>query len=267
MAQTGVGRRLARGDDDIMQRGLGVLLVLSGALGVVSALLSISCYLSEGWFYLISLAGFACSLLYAGYVLAVGVMLLRKAPPRRGSLFWIAAAGICLIVPPALYMALMILGVVHDPFDGWWPPQEAIFHNAYWYEPGIPKILANREIFQFTSTLASILRSPLFWTFFPLMICVWSIWGRRSGLIDRLFGCLAVVLAIVMSMSAAETAWFHYQMTTYTYPPDVAVDFLYIPEAGWYPFYAVTVLLLVTTASLLFTRAKITRLTEQERIA
>ncbi len=241
-----------------MLRSIGLLLVVASAVGIIAVLQT---FFEYGGFEF--RLGSALALSFAGSGLAVGVMLLRKVPPKRGAIFWIAIFGVTrgalLAIPIGIGIALVLLQQINSLgltwFSNWWPPKEALFHNTLWFtfytgSTGPYEV----ELFYTTSSIAGIFVSPIFWFLVPLGLYLWVLWGRAGGLADKVLGYVALALAILMTISAIETGLVHYSMATYEPPPDTIVDFLYYPKLHWYVLYAIEVLLFTATAVLLLRR-------------
>jgi hypothetical protein len=242
-----------------MLRSIGLLLVVASAVGVVAVLQT---FFEYGGFEF--RLGSALALSFASYGLAIGVMLVRKAPPRRGALFWIAilsvARGALFAIPFGIGIALVQLKVAPEigwviPSNNWWPPKESLFHDTLWSSfyrgPTDPSELG---FFQATSSIAGIFTSALFWVFVPLILYLGVLWSRPGGIVDKIFGWIAFALAILVIISAVETGYIQYERTTAEWPPGISVQYFYYPALHWYVLYAIEVLLFTATGVLLLRR-------------
>lgn len=241
-----------------MLRSIGLLLVVASAVGIIAVLQT---FFEYGGFEF--RLGSALALSFASCGLAIGVMLVRKVPPRRGALFWIAIFGVTrgalFVIPIGIGIALVLLQLIGSigpmaPHGNWWPPKESLFHFTLWqtFDGGV--IPWESRLFQTTWLIAGIFASPIFWVLVPLGLYLWVLWGRAGGRADKVLGYIALALAILMAMSAIETGFVHCSIATFESPSDTIVDFLYYPKLYWYVLYAIEVLLFTATGTLLLRR-------------
>lgn len=255
-----------------MLRVMGVSLVLTSVLSLLAALQSIAYYLHESWFHWDDLASFAYSGAFAVCGVAVGVLLVRRTPANRGTTFWIALLGVGICAPLVVIHIMVLLFAIlsgrdhsslitiiffnTSSLDGWWPPPEFLFCDTLMYASSF-----RESLFWYGAPFHEPLKfvcapkgSLAFWTYVPLAICAQAIWGRTGNWADRLFALLAVLLSVLLVISAAEIAWHHYQQATYLPDPGTAIDYLYLPKLSWYAYYATVILWLSALAILLVRR-------------
>lgn len=256
-----------------MLRGIGIAIIIFGALGVLAALQSLTSVFLGRW----SDYGLGASIYsgaFAASGMAVGMLLLRRQSIKRHALFWMGLLGACLCAPLAVlhvlrcifwakqnedplgFFALVILGNVGS--DAWWGPREVLFLNTLmhanhpfaeaflWY--GKPF----HEPYLWTCRVAF---SASLWIHFPLALCLWSIWGRAGALIGKFFAWGALLLAALLVTTVAEVAWTYYQQSTFNPGPGTVVDYIYIPRLSWFVFYAIAVLWLIAFAALVFRKS------------
>lgn len=250
-----------------MLRGIGALLIISSALGVLNGLYVATVVLTASRLFISQIPAFTLSFIFAACGLASGIMLFRKTPTKRSALFWIAAwgAGLCV----SLLILAFVPNVYFELVDGWWPPKDPIFFGSFWNmmitAVGEDAIFTQYlELFRATSYLSSLLSSPVLWVFVPLGLCLWALFGRAGGWADKAVACVAIVMAILTTNSAIETALLQYGIATYEPPDGSVVDFAYYPQFDWYVFYAIEALMFVAMSLLLFRRKP--RLVEQRSI-
>lgn len=255
-----------------MLRGIGFLLIVTSAIGVLAPLWSIiSNMLGDKWIDRNDLGAYIFSPAFAAFGLAAGVVLVRKKPLKRGALFWMSVFGISVCAPfVATYVAVVLLllfsgqeGVslislvfARVPNDGWWPPQEFLFCNTLMFRSTFSESLfwsgaPLHEPLQFICAPQS---SLWFWAYLPLAICLQAIWGQRGKWADKLCSVLAVLLAALLLITVTEIAWSHYQQATYIPDPGSVVESVYQPTLSWYAYYAIVVLWLLAVAVLLVRR-------------
>jgi len=254
-----------------MLRGIGLSLAVLGALATLAALQPIVRDLFEGWLRWDPLASQVYTLAFALCGVASGVILCRPKPVAREPLFQIGVLGVCLTAPLALLCVALVveqylaadessafLGGVFLKvwWDDWWPPQESLFCNTLMFSSPWKESLfwSGRPLHEPLGLVCGVGQSLLVWTLLPFAVCLRSIWGRPRKWIDNLFALIAVFVAVLLTVSAAETAWFHYQMASYPAGTEDSLNYIYLPQLSWYVFYALAIMLLVTLAILLFRR-------------
>lgn len=254
-----------------MLRGIGLSLAVLGALATLAALQPIVRDLFEGWLRWDRLASQVYTLAFALCGVASGVILCRPKPVAREPLFQIGVLGVCLAAPLALLCVALVveqylaadessafLGGVFLKvwWDGWWPPQESLFCNTLMFASPWKESLFwyGRPLYEPLGLVCGIGQSLALWTCLPFAVCLRAIWGRPRKWVDSFFALVAVFVAVLLSISVAETAWGHYQMASFDPAAGDNLNYLYVAELGWYAFYALAIMQLITLAILLSRR-------------